>query len=270
MRIEPKERNNKILDLIVQDYIETAEPVGSRTISRRHDLGLSPASIRNVMADLEEDGFIRQPHTSAGRIPTDQGYRYWVDSLMEPAELSEDEKKHIQEEMARTRTFEGLAERLSKTLSEMTENAAVLYVKSLRRASFVSRALEELIQEEMINQFFEEEAELFLEGASRMFGQPEFQDLALMRRLLVAFDDKIELARILLKNLQEAGVRVHIGSENAPDGFGDVSFVTKDCYLAGHPVGGVAVIGPTRMNYSKIIAIVEYAADRVSDVMSRY
>ena len=69
MRLEPTERNDKILDLIVRDYIETAEPVGSRTISRRHDLGLSPASIRNVMADLEEGGLIAQPHTSAGRVP---------------------------------------------------------------------------------------------------------------------------------------------------------------------------------------------------------
>lgn len=270
MRVEPKERNDKILDLIVQDYIETAEPVGSRTISRRHDLGLSPASIRNVMADLEEDGLIRQPHTSAGRVPTDRGYRYWIDALMEPELLSDSEKAHIDAEMAKARTFEGLAERLSKTLAEMTENAAILYVKNLRRVSFVSRVLEELIEQQMVDQFFEEEAELFLEGASRLLGQPEFQDVALMRRLLTAFDDKIELVRVLLKQLRPDGVHVHIGSENEPDGFENVSFVTKDCYLGGQPAGGVAVIGPTRMNYSKIISVVDYAADRVSDVMNRY
>jgi transcriptional regulator of heat shock response len=270
MRVEPKERNDKILDLIVQDYIETAEPVGSRTISRRHDLGLSPASIRNVMADLEEDGLICQPHTSAGRVPTDRGYRYWIDALMEPAELTEEEKGRIEQEMSRARTFEALAERLSRTLSEMTENAAVLYVKNLRRVSFVSQMLEELIAEQTIDRFFEEEAELFLEGASRLMSQPEFQDVALMRRMLTAFDDKIELFRVLLKNLQETRVHVHIGSENAPDGFENVSFVTKDCFLGGHPAGGVAVIGPTRIDYSKIISIVEYAADRVSDVMNRY
>lgn len=270
MRLEPKERNDKIFDLIVRDYIETAEPVGSRSISQRHDLGLSPASIRNVMADLEEAGLIGQPHTSAGRVPTDRGYRYWVDSLMEPEELTDEEKGRIEDEMACARTFEGLAERLSKTLSEMTENAAVLYVKNLRRVSFVSQVLEELIREQMIDRFFEEEAELFLDGAARLFNQPEFHDAALMRRLLAAFDDKMELARALVNNLPESRVQVHIGSENTPDGFEKVSFVSKDCYLGGHPAGGVAVIGPTRMNYSKIVSIVEYAADRVSGVMNRY
>lgn len=95
------ERKQKILKAIVQDYIATAEPVGSRTISRRFDMGISPATIRNEMADLEEIGLIEQPHTSAGRIPSDLGYRYYVDYLMEPLVLNEEEKQRINREISR-------------------------------------------------------------------------------------------------------------------------------------------------------------------------
>src|SRR4051812_12885264 len=97
------ERCDKIFDVIVTSYIETAEPVGSRTISKRSDLGLSPASIRNVMADLEDQGLLMQPHTSAGRVPTDKGYRYWVDSLMKPEELTREEKEWVLEELSKAR-----------------------------------------------------------------------------------------------------------------------------------------------------------------------
>src|SRR3990167_5541255 len=120
MRHEPGNRQDVIFDMIVRSYIETAEPVGSRTISRHYDVGLSPASIRNVMADLEEQGYLKQPHTSAGRVPTDQGYRYWVDSLMQPEDLNEREKDLIQGELQKGRTIEGLAERICKILSEIT------------------------------------------------------------------------------------------------------------------------------------------------------
>src|SRR5438105_3890855 len=101
------DRSDRIFDLIVRAYIDTAEPVGSRLLSKESGLGLSPASIRNVMADLEEEGLLMHPHTSAGRIPTDKGYRYWVDRLMEPEELSDKEKKLIREELSRERSIEG-------------------------------------------------------------------------------------------------------------------------------------------------------------------
>jgi len=93
------ERKQKILKAIVQDYIATAEPVGSRTISRKFDLGVSPATIRNEMADLEEIGLIEQPHTSAGRIPSDLGYRYYVDYLIDPIALNGEDKKSINKEI---------------------------------------------------------------------------------------------------------------------------------------------------------------------------
>ncbi len=263
-------RNDIIFDIIITSYIETAEPVGSRTISRRFDLGLSPASIRNVMADLEDQGLLTQPHTSAGRIPTDKGYRYWVDSLMQPEELLSAEKEWITRELGGARTIEGLTDKVSKIVSGLTDNATLIYIKNLKRVSFMTHLLEELVEAHKLNDFLEEEAELTIEGASRIFGQPEFQDLAKMRTLLQAFDDKDDFVSILLKDLDESGVQVHIGSEIERDHLDNVSLVVKDYYFGDTPIGGIAVLGPTRMRYAKVVSVIDFVADSVTGVMKRF
>lgn len=270
MRQEQGQRNDRILDLIVKSYIETAEPVGSRTISRNLELSLSPASIRNVMADLEEQGLLKQPHTSAGRVPTDRGYRYWVDSLMEPEELSDGERGLIQEELLRVRTIEALAERICRVISELTGNAVVVYLKSLKRVSFLSHILDELIEARRLAEFLEDEPELFIDGAARVFEQPEFQDIAKMRALLHMFDEKASFLRALLSEPEDDTVHVHIGHENTINSLEDVSLVTKDCHLGRTAIGGVAVVGPTRMRYPKVVAVVNYVADTVSENAKRF
>src|SRR3989338_1131628 len=184
-------RNDQIFDIIVRAYIESAEPVGSRMLSRNFDLHLSPASIRNVMADLEEQGLLKQPHTSAGRVPTDRGYRYWVDGLMEPEELAQDERDRIRRELAKARTVEALAERICKVISELTGQAVVVYLKSLKRVSFLNHLLDELVEARKLTDFLEDEPELFIDGAARIFEQPEFQDVAKLRMLLRLFDEKL-------------------------------------------------------------------------------
>lgn len=263
-------RRDKILDIIIRSYIETAEPVGSKTVSRDYDVKLSPASIRNVMADLEGRGLLQQPHTSAGRIPTDKGYRYYVDCLMEVEELPDEEKEWIQAEIAKVRTIEGLAERVSKIVSTLTENAALLYIKNFKRVSFLNHLLDELVAAERIADFLEEEPELFIEGAFRMFEQPEFQDLRKMRHLLQAFDEKDDFLEILGRDLESEGLHVHIGSESPIGGLEDLSLVVKDCYLGPIPIGGVAVVGPTRMKYPKAVSIVDYVADTLTRTVNRF
>ena len=119
--MEMDERKQKILRAIVQDYIATAEPVGSRTISRKFDLGVSPATIRNEMADLEDLGLIEQPHTSAGRIPSDLGYRYFVDYLMDTIDLNKEDKKNINKEMVnRLNEVQEVIEYTGKLISQVT------------------------------------------------------------------------------------------------------------------------------------------------------
>ena len=270
MNNDISDRRDKIFDIIVRSYVETAEPVGSRTISKRSDVDLSPASIRNVMADLEEQGLIAQPHTSAGRVPTDKGYRYYVDRLMAPEKITGKEKDWIHHELSKARTIEGLAERVSKVISELTQTAALLYIKSLKRVSFMTYLLEELVASERLVDFLEEDSELYVEGAFRIFEQPEFQDMRKMRLLLQAFDEKYDFLQIFIKDLEVQGVHIHIGSENALGQFNNISLVVKDCYLGETPIGGVAALGPTRMHYSRVVSIVEYVADSITETAKRF
>ncbi len=273
MKPDTNQRHDMILDQIVRSYIDTAEPVGSRTISRHFDSGLSPASIRNVMADLEEEGYLKQPHTSAGRVPTDKGYRYWVDSLMEPEAISDQDKDRILSELAKARTVEALAARICKVISEMTGNAVLVYIKNLKRVSFLNHLLDELVQTQKLMDYFGEEPELFIDGTSLIFEQPEFQDLAKMRMLLQAFDQKISFLDALLRETEgevEHDVQVRIGHENEMISLGDVSLVAKDCFWSDAPIGGVAVVGPTRMKYWRVVSLVDYVADTVSESVRRF
>ncbi|MEI8345001.1 MAG: hypothetical protein WCG06_02905 [Candidatus Omnitrophota bacterium] len=256
--------------MIVTSYIESAEPVGSRVLSRQDAVGLSAASIRNVMADLEEAGLIRQPHTSAGRVPTDRGYRYWVDTLMSPEQLTEDEKSWVITELSKARSVESLAGKVSKIVSELTGNAGVFYVKNLKRVSFINHLLEELIQNKMLEEFFEEDAELFVDGAMRIFDEPEFQDVRRMRGLMQAFDEKECFYRIFVRDLEEHRVQIHIGSENEDGELENVSVVTRDCNLDDSVLGGVAAVGPTRMRYPKVVATVDFVSQNLSEAARRF
>src|SRR5690625_610883 len=120
-------RKMRILRAITDDYIATAEPVGSRTIARKYDLKVSPATIRNDMSDLEELGYLDQPHTSAGRVPSDKGYRYYVDELMSPSELSEYEREGLRGHMiAKQRAMEALIHRAARALSDLSRYTAVV------------------------------------------------------------------------------------------------------------------------------------------------
>ena len=264
------ERRDQIFDVIVRSYIENAEPVGSRTISRRQGVELSSASVRNVMADLEEMGYLKQPHTSAGRVPTDKGYRYWVDRLMEHEELSEKEEDWIKKQVAGAKTVSDLKNRVSKIITELSENAAMVYFKNLRRVSVLNHLVEELAEAQKLMELVEEESALFIEGIARVFEQPEFQDLRKLRLFMHAVDDKYDLAQLLFRDLQVSGVLVHIGHENAIRDLEDVSIVAKDCYVARVAVGSVAVVGPTRMKYARIVAVIEFVADTVTKELERF
>ncbi|RPF46703.1 heat-inducible transcription repressor HrcA [Thermodesulfitimonas autotrophica] len=120
------ERKERILAAVVEDFIDTAEPIGSRTIARKYGLGISPATIRNEMADLEEMGYLKQPHTSAGRIPSERGYRYYVDHLMEPEEPGEEEKELLRSYIStKSREIAGVIRQTGQILSQLTSYAAI-------------------------------------------------------------------------------------------------------------------------------------------------
>ena len=129
------ERKQAILRAVTDDYISTAEPVGSRTIARKYDMGISPATIRNEMADLEEEGYLEQPHASAGRIPSDKGYRFYVDSLMLGRSITEGEKSRIRLEYGRRRDeIRSLVRATAKVLGEMSQYASVVVGPAVKGA----------------------------------------------------------------------------------------------------------------------------------------
>ena len=127
-------RRNKILEVIIKTYVEEAEPVGSETVSRRLRLGVSSATVRNVMSELEDLGLIAQPHTSAGRIPTDKGYRYYVDFLMEPERIKQDYREEIEQQYEnRHLVVEDMIKKTSLLLSQLTQQASVVLYPNLKK-----------------------------------------------------------------------------------------------------------------------------------------
>lgn len=325
------DRKKKILQLIIEDYISTAEPVGSRTIARKYDLGISPATIRNEMSDLELLGYLEQPHTSAGRIPSAQAYRLYVDSLVEPGSLTDNERALINGWFnERRRSLDEIFQSTAKILSRMTQNVSLVlanrdadarfcYMKFLpldKRhailciitddgsvdncvieiplgmrmeeldylAGKVSRLLEgrELssIGEDLLQAVHSNIAEdkilftslvrsirrlrnkhmeqkVFLGGTKQLLNQPEFRDVERVRSLLGILEEE-RVVRDLLKSGEDSGLKITIGSENKFSGIQDCSMVQATYRLNGQIVGTMAVLGPTRMEYGKVISVMDY------------
>ena len=325
------ERKRKILQLIIEDYISTAEPVGSRTIARKYDLGISPATIRNEMSDLEMLGYLEQPHTSAGRVPSAQAYRFYVDSLVEPGSLTDNDMALINSwYKERRRSIDEIFQSTAKILSRMTQNvsmvlankdagAAFRYIKFLPldnnhailciitddgnvdncvvevplgmsseemdyMAGKISRVLEGRdvadINGALLDEIHTDVAEdrvlfaslintikrmrskhqqqkVFLGGTKQILSQPEFQDVERVKSLLGILEEE-KVVRDLLVAGENSGLRVTIGTENKFTGIQDCSMVQATYRLNGQIVGTMAVLGPTRMEYGKVITVMDY------------
>lgn len=343
MASEMDDRKKRILKVITDDYIISAEPVGSRAIARRYDLGISPATIRNEMADLEDSGFLEQPHTSAGRVPSGRGYRYYVDALMSLRTLSENDIKRIQMELEhRNRQLEEIIHQTSKLLVQLTEypslvmapqmktsvfrhvqlvkmsDKAVLVLvvsdtghvtnkvieldnniddeeldristmlnQKLRGISFdnLNSAILNDIRNEMANrrEFFEEAMKLiaktvsaatsqekvFVNGTTKILEQPEFVELDKVKPLLDALDEEEQLQQLLMHG-NTSGMHVHIGEENQSAALADCSVITTGYEIAGRTVGVIGVLGPTRMDYAKVMPLVEHTANVLSELLTQ-
>jgi transcriptional regulator of heat shock response len=231
--MELTERKLKILQAIVSDFITTAEPVGSRTISRKYITDVSPATIRNEMADLEEMGYLTHPHTSAGRVPSDKAYRLYVNKLMDKYELAENDKKRIRREItSHVEELEKTIRHASELLSELTNLTSFATMEDMYRA------------------------QLFLEGMTRIFAQPEFNSVDRAKHFLAMIDRRDDLTRTIVK--RDGGITITIGDENSSDIMPDSSIITATYHIDGNFVGKLGVIGPTRMNYGEITSVIDY------------
>lgn len=331
------ERYRAILGAAVNEYIRTAEPVSSRAIAMRYSPGVSPATIRGIMAELESEGFLYQPHTSAGRMPTEKGFRFYVDRLLELTEPDEVDKRLLMECCESLYDPGGVFTETTRALSAITRCAGLVFIpgkdnfmikyikflpmdtssvmvlvvssfgyvktrlvrldtdvsrldlekisnylnsigRGLTLKTLRSRIVEEMKKEKNLYDRLLANAlklgvlalnndgegggdELYLDGKINILEQPEFRDdIERMRRVFAAFEEKGILVKILDKSMGEDGIHIYMGSENTIEGFEDLSLVTAPCAMEGEVFGTLGVIGPLRMDYSRIVPLVSYTA----------
>ena len=332
------DRTARVLRCIVEDYVATAEPVGSRTVSKKMDQTLSPATIRNIMADLEDMGFLIQPHTSAGRVPTEAGFRFYIDNLLMRRSLmlgEEEQLKLAAGQIGAGESPDDLVRHMSRLLARLAGQTSVVVISSpdhqqLRCISLMRASTDKILlvavmrsghvqhrlidkepditsdDLEKINAYLNSlaegltltqlrmkvrtelrrekakydrimqraltmsahaldesaSAEVFVEGRANIIEQPEFaEDVQRLKRILRAFEEKTVIYRLLDRAMAGEAIQVSIGCENQVEDLGDVSVVASGYRHGDSSMGSIGLIGPVRMDYSRMIPLVEYTAN---------
>jgi transcriptional regulator of heat shock response len=238
--VDYETRRRAVLEAAINKYIKDAIPVASEDIASEFDL--SPATIRNIFAELEERGFLTHPYTSGGKIPTDTGYRYYVDFLISQMDLLENQKERIAKEYKREiKRLEDALEETSEIISTITHYAGMV-------------------------SFLDWHDKLFYRGISRMLEQPEFKDYEKIRFLIRAIEDKQRLLDIINRDFKER-VKVYIGHELGCPEMEGCALVVSSYRVKKIPSGRLAVLGPMRMEYKYIIPTLEYISDVVTQVL---
>ncbi len=337
-------RERRVLEAIVQSYVESAEPVGSRTIARRFGLGVSAATIRNAMSDLEDKGYLFHPHTSAGRVPTDRAYRLYVDALMGQPRLTREDREAVRDGLAREASaVTAVLRRAAEVLGVLTQELGVAVAPSLdtailerldlvavtserlllvltlesglvrtifvqipgtlnpealvsiaavlneRLAGLTLRDVRQTLAErlrdsgappehtELLDIFLATGDQIFdlapqdgtdvvLGHTSVLADQPEFAAAAKMRELISLTEQRDVLRRVLGSRAETNSLTITIGGENERRELANLTLVTSP-YQAGPLTGVIGVLGPTRMPYEKVVALVEHTSKMVSDVL---
>ncbi|MFA5231446.1 MAG: hypothetical protein WC416_03470 [Candidatus Omnitrophota bacterium] len=239
--VDYSSRRKSILNSAINRYIKNAVPVASEDIADEFDL--SSATIRNIFSELDESGYLKHPYTSGGRIPTDKGYRYYVDFLIQQIELLDDEKKRILKDCKKKiRRLDDALENTSEVISEITHYAGIV-------------------------SFLEWQDKIFYKGISHILDQPEFKDADKIRLLVRLMEDKGRLLNIVNRDFS-GKVKIYIGSELECLGMENCSLIVTTYKLKDQPSGRLAVLGPMRMEYGHIIPALEYISDVLTDVLS--
>lgn len=241
MTIDKEARKNRVLEAIIKVHISSALPVGSKYIARI--LNLSSATIRNVMFDLEKQGYVRQPYTSAGRVPTDLGYRRYVDSMMHVRYLPADDiTLRMRQYINRKRFFEEVIEATSHAISEITNYTGIALSPG--------------------NKFY-------FDGTYHMLEQPEFRKASMARDFLKVIEERDELLRIMSEDLEASGTRIRIGRENIFEELQECTIITSTYRFKKHISGNIGIIGPMRMRYEEIVPVVERLAEMTTEMLEK-
>jgi len=240
--VDQETRKKAILSAAINRYIKEAEPVASEDIAQNFDL--SSATIRNIFAELEETGYLTHPHTSAGRIPTDKGYRYYVDFLLSQMELLDNEKEKIVKEYKREiKHLEDTLEETSEFVSAMTHYASIVSV-------------------------LDWQDKFFYRGIRYILEQPEFKDLEKIRLIVEMLEEKQRLIEIIHRDFS-GKVKVYIGKELGYQEMDNCSLVISSYRIQNKPWGRIAVLGPMRMEYNHIIPTLEFISDTLTTVLEK-
>lgn len=329
-------RKRQILQAVVDEYINTAEPVSSATLVKKYGLDYSSATVRNELAELENIGYLDKPHTSAGRIPSEKGYRFYVDELLNDQDISLEEIKYIQSKLStKVDEIEDLTKITTSTLSEITHYTTVaigpktdmeiiseikfvllgsrmlmvvivtdsglvketiikyddditenqveilnnLFNSKLKGKPLnkIDKPMEEYILSEItysidvikrvieqINKVIEQENNILLEGAKKAFDLPEFKSLELAKNFVNVLDEKDVMIDILNSGVAK-DINVYIGEENSNEQLKDFSVVTFKHSVGNKDFGTIGIIGPKRMDYSKVISVMKYISKKLND-----
>ena len=331
------DRKKRVLQAIVEEYVNTAEPVSSKALVQKEDLNYSSATIRNEMADLEKIGYLEKTHTSSGRVPSEKGYRYYVDELLKDDNITVDEVRYISKKLeTKVNEIEDLTKIAASTISEVThyttvsmgprtkkqlikelkfvlinptmmlaiiitnsdmiketvikfeENINEKQVETLnymfnhklknQPLETIDRPLEEYLYDEMIysvkvikpiieqiRKVLNEDEQLYLKGANNAFDLPEFNSLEVAKNFINILDQKELVEDVLDSGLAE-DINVYIGEENHKEELKDFSIITFKHKVAGKDMGTIGIIGPKRMDYSKVISVMKYINKKLKDL----
>jgi len=323
-----------ILQTVVYEYINTAEPVGSVTLTQKYNLGVSSATIRNEMAELEAGGYLVQPHTSSGRVPSDAGYRTYVDELMSPEALRPEDQQRIREEFrAASRHLDDVIDQTTRLLSQLSRSLAFVVaparatqtfrhiqliwltdrtglavvvtslgaatqtvfelkndvraddltrLSNMLNARLGGRLLEKIAKSDIasavseiglrddvtkaVQHAFAEAADpgdpmIAAMGAQNLLDQPEFHDLRKLRSILRIVEEQRRLYELFAESMSIEGTQVRIGHELGTDEMSECSLVTVPYRMSEHAVGLLAILGPRRMPYGRLMALAGTTAD---------
>ena len=329
------DRKKKILQAVIDEYINTAEPVSSSALVEKYGLNYSSATVRNELAELEKNGYLDKTHTSSGRVPSEKGYRFYVDELINEEDISLEEIKYIQSKLdEKVNEIEDLTKIATSTLSEITHYTTVaigpktdmqiieeikfvllgsrmlmvvivtdtglvketiikydedvtfnqvetlnnLFNSKLRGKplSKIDKPMEEYIFSEInysihvikpiieqINKIIEQEEQIYLEGAKKSFDLPEFKSLEVAKNFVNLLDTK-ELMLDMLNSGVAQDINVYIGDENENENLKDFSIVTFKHTIGDKELGTIGIIGPKRMDYSKVISVMKYISNKLN------
>ncbi len=239
-------RKDQILRTAIDQYITTVTPVSSARIAQKCSLDLSSATIRNILAELEREGYLTHPHTSAGRVPTQVGYRYYVDNFINEIQILEEEKKRIKEEYHReTFKLEALLDKTSRVLSNLTHYTSIISMDGW-------------------------DNKIFYSGTSFITGYPDYhdvnKDIAKIKNILSVLDEKEQLLEVINRTLAKK-IDVLIGQEMECSDIEGCSLVVSQYTSRQGASGRIAVLGPTRMDYSRVVSALEYLSDLMEEVL---